>query len=144
MRDATRVPFGNMHFRLEIEGMRERSVVEVIFPEARISAGPRRSRVVHYGTLIVKRGVTRSAEWYEWWDQGRRSNTAKRTVAVVLLDARGADVHRWTFDGVQPLGYFLSNLNALGNAPLIETLEMSVAGFQASFDLPAVTPRKRK
>ena len=145
MRDAKRVPFGNMHFRLEIEGMREKSVVEVIFPEARTTAGPRRSRVVHYGTLTVKRGVTRSAEWYEWWDRGRRSKTAvKRTVAVVLLDERGADVNRWTFDGAEPLGYFLSNLNALGSAPLIETLELTVAGFEASFDLPAVTPRKRK
>lgn len=145
MRDLKRVPFGNMRFRLEIEGMRERSVVEVIFPEARLTAGPRRSRIVQYGTLTVRRGVTRSAEWYEWWDQCRTSkSSAKRTVAVVLLDERGADVHRWTFAGAQPLGYLLSNLNALGNAPLIESLEMTVEGFEASFDLPAVTPRKRK
>jgi T4-like virus tail tube protein gp19 len=145
MRDATRVPFGNMRFRLEIEGMREKSVVEVIFPEARLIAGPRRSRAVQYGTLTVRRGVTRSAEWYDWWDRGRTSKSSvKRTVAVVLLDERGADVHRWTFDGAQPLGYLLSNLNALGNAPLIETLEMTVDGFEASFDLPTATSRKRK
>ena len=58
MRDAEREPFGNMRFRLEIEGLRETGAVEVIFPEARLTAGPRRSRVVQYGTLTIRRGVT--------------------------------------------------------------------------------------
>jgi phage tail-like protein len=117
----------------------------VIFPEARLATGPRRSRVVQYGTLIIRRGVTRSHEWYEWWDRARTSKTSsKRTVAVVLMNDRGADVHRWTFDDAEPRGYLLSSLNALGNAPLFETLELTVRGFEASFESPAATRRKRK
>jgi phage tail-like protein len=145
MRDTEREPFGNMRFRLEIEGLRETGAVEVIFPEARLASGPRRSRVVQYGTLIIRRGVTRSHEWYEWWDRARTSRTpSKRTVAVVLMDERGADVQRWTFDDAEPRGYLLSSLNALGSAPLFETLELTVRGFKASFDSPAATRRKRK
>ncbi len=144
MRDAERKPFGNMRFRLEIEGLQETGALEVIFPEARLAAGPRQSRVVQYGTLTLRRGVTRSQEWYDWWDHARTSRTLrKRAVTVVLIDERGADVNRWTFDNARPCGYLLSNLNALGNEPLIETLELTVGGFSASFGSPAATRRKR-
>ena len=145
MGDTEREPFGNMRFRLEIEGLRETGAVEVIFPEARLAAGPRRSRVVQYGTLIIRRGVTRSQEWYEWWNRARSSKiSSKRSVAVVLMDERGASVHRWTFDNAEPRGYLLSSLNALGNAPLFETLELTVRGFEASLDPPAAKRLKRK
>lgn len=135
MRSAQREPFGNMRFRVEIEGLQETGASEVIFPEARLAAGPRKSRVVQYGTLTLRRGVTRSPEWYEWWDHARTSRTLrKRAIAVVLIDERGTDVTRWIFDDARPCGYSLSNLNALGNEPLIETLELAVGGFTASFD----------
>ncbi len=144
MSNAIRDPFRNMRFRLDIEGMKETGAVEVIFPEARLAAGPRQSRVVQFGTLTIRRGVTRSREWFEWWDLGRKSKaSAKRTIAVTLLDERGDDVHRWTFNGAEPIAYLLSSLNALGNAPLIETLELTVAGFEASFGQPAPARRKR-
>lgn len=135
MRSAQREPFGNMRFRVEIEGLQETGASEVIFPEARLAAGPRKSRVVQYGTLTLRRGVTRSPEWYEWWDHARTSRTLrKRAIAVVLIDERGTDVTRWIFDDARPCSYSLSNLNALGNEPLIETLELAVGGFTASFD----------
>ena len=124
-----------MRFRVEIEGLQETGASEVIFPEARLAAGPRKSRVVQYGTLTLRRGVTRSQEWYEWWHHARTARTLrKRAVAVVLIDERGADVTRWIFDDARPSGYSLSSLNALGNEPLIETLELAVGGFTASID----------
>ena len=144
MKNAEREPFGNMRFRVEIEGLHEIGATEVIFPEARLAAGPRKSRVVQYGTLTLRRGVTRSHEWYEWWEHARSSRTLrKRAITVVLIDAHGADVQRWTFDGARPCGYLLSDLNALGNEPLIETLELAVGGFSASFGAPAAKRRKR-
>ena len=144
MRSAHREPFGNMRFRVEIEGLQETGASEVIFPEARLAAGPRQSCLVRYGTLTLRRGVTRSQEWYEWWDHARARRTLrKRAVTVVLIDERGADVIRWKFDGTRPCGYLLSNLNALGNEPLIETLELAIGGFAASGASPAATRRKR-
>jgi phage tail-like protein len=144
MRNAAREPFGNMRFRLEIEGLQETGAVEVIFPEARLAAGPRKSRVVHYGTLTLRRGVTRSHEWYEWWHQARTARTLqKRAVAVVLIDEGGSDVIRWIFEDAWPCGYLLSNLNALGNEPMIETLELVIGGFSASSGSPAARRRRR-
>lgn len=136
--DAERRPFGNMRFRIEIEGLPETGAFEVIFPEAHLSVGPRQSRAVQYGTLTLRRGVTRSHEWYEWWGLAGRSKTPqRRTVSVVLIDERGADANRWTFKDAEPRSYLLSSLNALGNEPLLETLELTVASFEASFGSPA-------
>jgi phage tail-like protein len=130
LRDPLREPFGNMHFRIEIERMPETGAVEVIFPQARIELGSNRRRSIRYGSLVLRRGVTRSRDWYDWWHEARRARVRrKRTVAVILLDTQGGDVHRWTFDDSEPLGYSLSSLDALGNAPLIETLELAVGGF---------------
>jgi phage tail-like protein len=131
---SEREPFGNMRFRLEIEGMQSTGAVEVVFPEARIVGGRGKARVTQYGTLTLKRGVTGSHEWYEWWDRARTSKTgSKRKVTVTLLDERGSDANQWTFLDARPFGYLVSNLNALGNEPLIETLELTVGGFKASF-----------
>ncbi len=143
MRNAEREPLGNMRFRIQIEGLQETGAVEVLFPEARLAAGPRKSRLVQYGTLTLRRGVTRSPEWYEWWDHARISRTLRKVVTVVLLDESGADVNRWIFEKARPCGYRLSNLNALGNEPLIETLELEIGGFSAAFGSPAATRRKR-
>jgi phage tail-like protein len=143
MRSDEREPFGNMRFRVAIEGLQESGATEVIFPEARMAAGPQRSGRVRYGTLILRRGVTRSQEWYEWWNHARTAKTLRtRTVAVVLIDERGADVQQWTFHNTRPYGYLLSNLNALGNEPLIETLELAIGGFAASPGTPPTKPQK--
>jgi len=126
-------PFGNMHFRVEIDGLHETRAVEVILPEARIVAAEDRSRRVHCGPLILRRGMTDSRAWYDWWDRARRSSReAGRSVAVVLLDSGGRDVQRWSFGGCEPVAYLLSPLDALGNAVLIETLELSVGAFEMS------------
>ena len=125
-----REPFGNMHFRVEIEGLPETGAVEVIFPDARIGTAANRKRRVDYGSLVLRRGVTRARDWYDWWEHARQVRARrKRKVAVILLDAQGADVHRWIFDASEPRAYSLSSLHAMGNAPLIETLELAVGSF---------------
>ncbi len=118
-----------MHFRIEVEGLDEGGAASVILPEARIAAADA-ARTVHYGMLVLRRGVTRSRSWYAWWDQARTSHgLAPKTVAVTLLDARGDPVHRWAFARAEPVAYRLSALDALGNEPLFETLELGVRGF---------------
>ncbi|HYN09830.1 MAG TPA: phage tail protein [Vicinamibacterales bacterium] len=126
-----REPFVNARFRVEIEGLQGTGATEVIFPEARIVTLGKRRRVVEYGRLTLRRGMTTSSEWYDWWDRARQSPTAgRKTVSVVLMDASRADVTRWTFASTRPSGYFVSPLNALGREPLVETLELSVGGLK--------------
>jgi len=125
-----RHPFANMRFRVEIEGMTSTGAVEVIFPEARIVSSAGRSRRNSFGALTLRRGLTQSSEWYDWWSAAR---PAPRAVQVVLLDANGADAIRWTYARARPVVYLLSGLNALGNETLVESLEVSVGGFAAAF-----------
>jgi phage tail-like protein len=128
---AGALPFGNMRFGVEIEGVPETGAVEVIFPEARRARG--RKGGVQYGPLIIRRGLTSSASWYEWWDAARSGKRPpKRSVRVTLLHADGSDASGWLFGNATPVAYHLSPLNALGNEPVIETLELSVQSFVAT------------
>ena len=132
MSSNDREPIINARFRVEIDGIAGAAATEVIFPEARIQG--RKRRAVQYGILIIRRGMTGSSDWYDWWDAARKPSTAgRRTITVVLMDGGRNDVARWTFSGAQPSGYTVSPLNALGREPLIETLELSVTGFKMTF-----------
>jgi len=138
-----------MRFRIEIEGLPGGGAVEVVFPEARI-AKARRAGGVLYGPLIVRRGLTLARDWYEWWDAARRGRRPpRRSLRVVLQDGAGADAAGWLFQDTLPVAYHLSPLNALGNEPVLETLELSVGGFEAasgspSADRPKVRQRAAK
>jgi len=130
-------PLGNMRFRVAIAGTQGAGAVEVIFPEARLAArGTAASkRPVRYGTLILRKGLTQSREWYEWWYAARRPAPAGRKrsgrdITVTLMDAQGRDACRWLFSDAHPQAYQLSSLNALGNEPVLETLELSVGDFR--------------
>lgn len=129
---APRRPFGNMRFRLEIDGLPGSGAVEVIFPEARLLPRARKAGAAQYGPLIVRRGLTESRDWHEWWDAARRGPRSKRrAIRVLLLDPAGEAASGWLFEGAAPVAYHLSPLNALGNEPVIETLELSVESFAA-------------
>ena len=126
-------PFLNMRFRVEIDGMRETGVLEVVFPAARLGGQVKNGIRARYGTMFLRRGLGRSQEWYAWWDQARRlRKTAARSVTVTLLDQAGSSAHRWIFRSTRPVAYSLSNLNALSHEALTETLELSIGGFDAS------------
>jgi phage tail-like protein len=125
-------PLGNMRFRLEIEGLPGGGAAEVVFPEARIATA-RRGRGVHYGPLIIRRGLTQARDWYEWWDAARRGRRPpRRAVRVVLQDGAGGDAAAWLFRDALPVAYHLSPLHALGNEPVLETLELSIGDFEAA------------
>lgn len=127
-----RRPFGNMRFRLEIEGLPGSGAVEVIFPEARLLPRARKAGAAQYGPLIVKRGLTASRDWHGWWDAARRDKLIpRRAVRVTLLDDSGVPASAWEFSDASPVAYQLSPLNALGNEVVIETLELSVGSFEA-------------
>ncbi len=137
-------PFTNMRFRVEIDGLKGTGAVEVILPDARREIGPGSKRSTQFGSLTLRRGLTRSSEWYDWWREAQGSaRGTERSVRVVLLDERGADAIGWTLAGAVPNGYSVSILNALGHEPVIESLELSVKGFEASFETAPQKRRKR-
>lgn len=127
-----RDPYVNARFRVEIDRLPVTGASAVIFPEAKIVRYAKRKPVVEFGRLTLRRGMTTSSDWYVWWDRARQSapGSVRRAVTVVLMDASGSDVMRWAFSDAQPTGYGLSPLDAMGNEPLIETLELSVRGWK--------------
>jgi phage tail-like protein len=136
MPDGRPEPLVGARFVVEIDGLSETAAVEVVFPEARI-ATERGKRLVRYGPLTLRRAATLSRDWYGWWDRarrpGRRPAGVARSVRVILIDRAGAPVVRWTMRDAEPIAYGLSPLNASVSAPLVESLELAVQGFEAEF-----------
>ncbi len=136
-----RDPFINICFRVEINGMKGSGALQVLFPEAMIVIDPddgateiRRPVTTRFGHLTLRRGLTTSDEWYQWWNETRQSKgSLVRTVKIVLIDEHGADANRWVFDNSLPFLYHVSSLNAVSEEILTETLELTVGGFEAIY-----------
>jgi hypothetical protein len=127
---AAELPFTNLRFVVAIDGMQRTGATEVVFPTARIVELPRKRREVQFDSLVIRRGLTLSNEWFDWWNQARRTTRSqRRDVAVVLLDSNGTPALRWIFARSVPLSYSLSPLNALVGAAVIESLELRVGDF---------------
>jgi len=126
-------PFANLNFAVAIERMKRSGAVEVLLPTARIVEPDfdQGRRGVQFDALVVRRGLTTSTEWYDWWDAARRSTRdQRRLVSVIVRDDSGAEGLRWLFPDTVPVAYSVSPLHALFGAPLLESLELKVGGFQ--------------
>jgi T4-like virus tail tube protein gp19 len=126
-----RQPFTNLRFRVAIEGIEGTGAVEVVFPTARLVALPRKRRAVQFDSLVIRRGLTLSKDWYAWWNEARRSVRApRRDVQVMLLDVNGGIALRWIFPRSVPLSYSVSPLNAMVGAAVVESLELRIGDFE--------------
>ena len=80
-----------------------------------------------YSNVVLKRGVIGSLDLYQWLDQVRNGDLgARRTVTIHLLNEdRSATVLTWKLLRAFPVSYTFSNLDARGEAPLLEMLELA-------------------
>jgi len=118
-------PLTGARFLVEIDGLSASDFTEVLFPEATIAAG--REQLTH---LILKRGASVDRQLCEWWKQSALGTPAPKSLSVVLLDERGTPQIRWTCKAAQPVRYALSALNAVTPSVVVETMELSVEGFE--------------
>jgi phage tail-like protein len=129
-------PLLGVSFRIDIDGSPSSAALEVLFPEARIAADGS-ERHVQYGPLTLRRALTDGEDWYRWWDSARRQDLGTtatgRTVRIVVRDRLATDRHSWTFTNAVPVAYQVSPLSASAGTPLVETIELSVDGFDAAF-----------
>jgi len=134
-------PYSDINFTVEIEGTLVAGFSEVILPPAwadvieyREGGEPNTVRKlpgqIHYGNLILMRGVTGSTDLYDWWKTVADGQVARRSVAVVLQDEAHNAVMRWIFRRAWPVRYQSSALNARGNETVIETLEIAHEGME--------------
>jgi hypothetical protein len=124
-------PFTGLRFAVGIEGLHSTRAVEVVLPAARIVEIPRKRRAVQIEPLVLRRGLTDSTDWYDWWNDARRLTRApRRLVSVIVMRLDGSEGVRWFFPDAVPVAYALSPLNALVGATVIESLELRVGDFQ--------------
>ena len=70
-----------------------------------------------------------AAYLYAWSGQPWKTQALVRRI---LDELYGSDASGWLFRNATPVAYRVSPLNALGNEPVIETLELSVQSFVAT------------
>jgi phage tail-like protein len=100
-------PYRAFNFKMEVQGVTEGHFTEVSGLEARVvpisyrEAG--NSQVVHYvpgrteyGSIVLRYGLTRSRELYDWFMTGVKGAVQRKNISIVLLDADGTtEVMRW-------------------------------------------------
>ena len=131
-------PYRTYNFRVEIDGIGEAQIAEVVVPAAEIAVveyreGADKSSAtrklpgrVKYGNVVLKRGITADLSLYQWFRAVSQGDFQPRNVMIVLLDAQRQDVRRWLARDAWPVKYDGPTLNAKNNEVAIETLELAV------------------
>jgi phage tail-like protein len=137
---ARQDPYRNFNFIVEIGGQAVAGFSEVVLPastadviEYREGNDFRTRKLpgrIHFGNLILSRGITASNELYQWWRTVETGQTERRDLAVVLLDEARSPVKRWRFFNAWPVRYQPSALNGQGTDVVIETIEIAVEGIE--------------
>jgi hypothetical protein len=132
-------PLLNANFLVEFGTGKGGGFAEVIFAPFAIPAGaatpasaPGAAAAALANRLILRRGATGALDLYDWWNQARRGQAPpRRVVKVRLLGEDHATVlMTWRFRNVRPVSLAYSPLNALENAVLMETIELTFDGVE--------------
>jgi len=132
--DGERQPFTGCNFRVEIdEGNGRRFEVgcsEVVFPTLGAVHDPWLPSAAE--PLLLRRAATAGEEFHAWWAKARSGRAPqRRTVTISLIgDDRASTLMRWRFRDVRPVSLHYSPLNAMGNALLIESIELAFEGVE--------------
>lgn len=134
-------PYITCYFSVEIEGIQEaffrecsglESEIEVLpYEEGGVNDHPHKlPGRAKFPNVILKRGVTDSKDLWEWFSGGIQGQIKRKTVHIILCNAKGEEVRRWTFDGAYPIKWTGPSLNSNENTVAIETLELAHEGME--------------
>jgi len=136
-------PFRGFRFLVEIDGIVQAGFSDVTIPDATTDAVDYREGTdqftrkllgqTKHGNVTLKWGITDSMELYEKWYklvlQGKMAS-ARRNMAIILMDDEGAPSARWEFENAWPIKYKAPDLSAKGNDVAIETLDIVHEGMK--------------
>lgn len=134
-------PYITCYFSVEIEGIQEaffrecsglESEIEVLpYEEGGVNDHPHKlPGRAKFPNVILKRGVTDSKDLWKWFSGGIQGKVKRKTVNIVLYNAEGSEVKRWTFKDAYPIKWTGPGLNANENTLAIETLELTHEGMK--------------
>jgi phage tail-like protein len=136
------VNYLNNRFRVEVDAL-ALDFAEVVLPDARADVveywegteigSHKIPGAVHFGNLLLRRGVTASRDLFLWWKDIVDGMPAHRAVVVILLDQHRQPVKRWSIPRALPVRYTVSPLIASdGDSVLMETIECATEGFEVA------------
>ena len=115
-------PFENNRFRIEIDGIQQAGFSEATIPDSTsdvieyregtdaVLYARKLSGLTKHGNLVLKWGITNSMDLYNWRkmvEQGKIAS-ARKNIAVTLVDEEGNDAARWEFGNAWPSKYEVS------------------------------------
>jgi phage tail-like protein len=88
---------------------------------------PGRTKV---SNLTLKRGITKSNEFFKWYAQIATGTINRRNLSVIMYDTAGNELVRWNFIKAYPVKWVGPQFSADGKTMAIETLELAHDGIQ--------------
>ena len=134
--DSRNDPLSKYRFRVEIDGIVTAGFMEVEGLNVTIEVIEYREGndpamapslipgLVHYGPLVLRKGITTNTELWEWIEQVISGNmgSARRNLSVIIQDRNGNDIARYNLSEAWPSSYSVGKLDSLGSGTAIEEL----------------------
>ena len=129
-------PLSRLKFMVEFGG-ESTSFQEVVLPESEIEVTEYRDGsdvtssvrkfpgLVKYSNLVLKRGMTKSQDPYDWFKQTKQGRIERRDIAVSILNEENEPVAIWKMKNCWPTKYSGSTLKAGDSGIVVEALEIA-------------------
>ena len=84
-----------------------------------------------FGNLVLKRGMLIDTKLKGWFESALHNFTFEPiAVTVVLLNGENEPLDSWSFHNVWPVKWVISDLKAMENAVMLETVELAYQFFE--------------
>lgn len=83
---------------------------------------------IKVGNLTLKRGMTSSNEFLNWYSQAMQGQIVRRNLSVVMYNSLGKELMRWNFLNAYPVKWTGPQFAASGNTLAVETMELAHEG----------------
>ena len=135
-------PYRTFNFRVEIDGIASASFSEVTLPVAsidvveyreggdKVSSSRKLPGRARFGNVVLRRGVTRELDLYQWFRAVLSGDLQRRDVLIVLENAEREPVRAWQVRRAWPCRYESPALDARASEVAIETLELACEGIE--------------
>ena len=134
-------PLGNFRFRVdwgsssagftEVSGLdMETQVIDYREGNHKNASTIKMPGMTKYSNIVLKRGMTRDLEFFQWMSTAIQGKVQRRDVVVTLLDENSDPAVIWKIHNAWPTKLTGPGLDATGNDVAIETLELAHEGIQ--------------
>lgn len=92
-----------------------------------------RMGAINFGTVVLKRGLTRTADLWAWFSLvGEGAYAQRLNVTITLFDPSGKGLFSWTLLKAMPIKFKAPDLNASNNEVAIEELHLIHEGLSCA------------